>query len=55
MSAIFLAMGPGIAPGQLIPPFEAIHVYPLVAHLLGLQPNPGADGRLDVLGPILER
>ena len=55
MSAIFLAMGPGIAPGQLIPPFEAIHVYPLVAHLLGLQPNPEADGRLDVLGPILER
>jgi predicted AlkP superfamily pyrophosphatase or phosphodiesterase len=55
MSAIFLAMGPGITAGQLIPPFEAIHVYPLMAHVLGLEPNPGADGRLDVLGSIVER
>ena len=55
MSAIFLAMGPGIRPGQVIPPFEAIHVYPLMAHVLGLEPNREADGRLEVLAPILER
>jgi predicted AlkP superfamily pyrophosphatase or phosphodiesterase len=55
MSALFIATGPGIAPGQLIPPFEAIHVYPLLAHLLGLEPSPDIDGRLDVLLPILER
>jgi predicted AlkP superfamily pyrophosphatase or phosphodiesterase len=54
MSAIFLAMGPRIGPGQLVPPFESIHVYPLVAHLLGLEPNPEADGNLDVLAPLLE-
>jgi predicted AlkP superfamily pyrophosphatase or phosphodiesterase len=55
MGAIFLAMGPGIAPGQVIPPFEAVHVYPFIAELLGLVPNPDADGRLEVLRPILER
>jgi predicted AlkP superfamily pyrophosphatase or phosphodiesterase len=54
MGAIFLAMGPGIGPGQVVGPFEAIHVYPLMAHLLGLTPNPAADGRLEVLRPILE-
>ena len=55
MGAIFVAWGPGIAPGQVVPPFEAIHVYPFVAHLLGLEPNPDADGRLEVLLPVLER
>ena len=55
MSAIFLAMGPGIEPGRVIAPFEAIHVYPLMAHLLGLEPNPRAEGRLEVLAPILTR
>jgi predicted AlkP superfamily pyrophosphatase or phosphodiesterase len=55
MGAIFLARGPGIAPGQLVAPFEAIHVYPLMAHVLGIEANPEADGRLDVLAPILER
>lgn len=55
MSAIFVARGPGIPAGRTIAPFEAIHVYPLLAHLLGLEPNPEADGRLEVLLPILER
>ena len=53
MSAIFLARGPGIAPGQRIPPFESVHVYPLLAHVLGLTPNPDIDGDLSVLIPIL--
>lgn len=55
MAAIFLAMGPGIAPGQVVPAFEAVHVYPFVAHLLGLQANPEIDGRLEVLLPLLRR
>jgi len=54
MQAIFLAMGPGIAPGQVIAPFESVHVYPFMTHVLGLTPNPEADGRLEVLLPILE-
>jgi predicted AlkP superfamily pyrophosphatase or phosphodiesterase len=52
MGAIFLAVGPRIAPGQSVGAFESVHVYPLLAHLLGLDPAP-ADGRLDVLAPIL--
>lgn len=52
MGGIFLARGPGITPGQRIPSFEAVHVYPLLAHLLGLEPAP-VDGRLEVLAPIL--
>ncbi len=53
MQGIFLAAGPAIRPGTRIPAFENVHVYPLIAHLLGLRPNPGIDGRLEVLEPIL--
>ena len=54
MGAIFLARGPGIAPGQRIAAFESVNVYPFLAHVLGLTPNPEADGRLDVLAPVLD-
>ncbi len=53
MRGIFLAAGPRIEAGLRIPAFENVHVYPLVAHILGLEPNPEIDGRLDVLEPIL--
>ena len=53
MGSIFLAQGPGIAGGQTIDVFESIHIYPLLAHVLGLTPNPDVDGRLEVLQPIL--
>lgn len=54
MQGIFLAAGPAIRPGVRIPAFENVHVYPLIAHLLGLRPNPEIDGRLEVLEPILQ-
>ena len=53
MRGIFLAAGPGIAQGITLPPVEAIHVYPLVAHLLGLEPNPGIAGDLAAFAPAL--
>ena len=53
MHGIFLAKGPGIRAGVDIPAFENVHVYPFVAHLLGLEPAGGIDGRLDVLEPVL--
>ena len=53
MGSIFLTQGPGIAGGQTIDVFESIHIYPLLAHVLGLTPNPDVDGRLEVLQPIL--
>jgi predicted AlkP superfamily pyrophosphatase or phosphodiesterase len=53
MGGIFIVRGPGISPGQSIAAFEAVHVYPFLAHVLGLSPNPDADGDLAVLEPIL--
>lgn len=53
MHGVFLAAGPALAPGREIPPFENVHVYPLVAHLLGLDPADGIDGRLDASEPFL--
>ncbi len=53
MHGLFVGRGPRIAPGQRIGRFESIHVYPLVAEVLGLQPSAGIDGRLEVLGAVL--
>ncbi len=52
MGAIFYAIGPNIKKGVRLPPFENIHVYPLIAHILGL-PIGTIDGSLDVLEGIL--
>ena len=53
MHGVFLVRGPGIAGGQRIPAFEAIHIYPFLAEILGLTPNPEIDGDLQVLEGIL--
>lgn len=53
MAAVFLALGPRIRPGARVEAFESVSVYPLLAELLGLEPNPDIDGRLEVLSPIL--
>lgn len=52
MHGIFLAAGPGIRRGQTIPAFQNVHVYPLLADLLGLRPAAGTDGQRAVLAPI---
>jgi alkaline phosphatase D len=51
MRGIFMAQGPNIKAGLTIPAFENIHVYPLVAKILGL-PLPEIDGRPEVLEKI---
>jgi len=48
MNAIFYAAGPDIVPGTKLPPFENIHVYPLIARILGLSTGP-IDGKIEVL------
>ena len=53
MHGIFLAAGPGIEEGVTLPPVEAVGVYPLVAHLLGLTPSPGIAGDLAPFAPAL--
>jgi alkaline phosphatase D len=52
MHGIFYATGPNIKPQTTIPAFENIHIYPLIAEILGL-PIPPIDGKLQVLRPIL--
>ena len=53
MHGIFLMGGPGLEPGQHIEAFESVHIYPLLAAILGLTPNAAVDGQLDVLGHLI--
>lgn len=53
MGAIFYAAGPRIQSGQVISPFENIHVYPFLAELLHLQITEPIDGKKAVLDDIL--
>ena len=56
MRGLFLARGPGIRPGSRIPAFEAVHIYPWLARMLGLRVPNGIDGDASVLteaiGPL---
>jgi predicted AlkP superfamily pyrophosphatase or phosphodiesterase len=52
MGAVFVAAGPGIAEGRRVPPFRNVHVYSLLAHLLGLRPA-ATDGTLDSVRAVL--
>ena len=54
MHGIFLATGPGIAAGTTLPAVDAVDVYPLLTHLLGLTPNPRVAGNLEAFAPALE-
>lgn len=40
MGALFLASGPALRRGVVVPPFDNVHIYPLVCALLGLEPAP---------------
>lgn len=54
MRASFLAWGPAFKKGLRIPGFENIHVYPLIANLLGLKyDEQQIDGKQQVLKNIL--
>jgi predicted AlkP superfamily pyrophosphatase or phosphodiesterase len=52
MHAIFIAHGPAFRRGVVVPPFRNIHVYPLLAHVLGIDPAP-SDGSLDSVRAML--
>lgn len=56
MRASFMAWGPAFKTGLRINGFENIHVYPLIANLLGLQyEEKEIDGRAEVLKGILKQ
>jgi hypothetical protein len=53
MHAIFVASGPKIPAGKVIPTFENIEIYPWLTELLGLRPASGIDGRRGVLADLI--
>lgn len=53
MQAVFYAWGPAFKEGLTINSFENVHVYPLLAKILGLQYSHQIDGKLAVLAPVL--
>ena len=53
LHGIFYATGPRFRVGASIPAFENIHVYPLVAALLNLDPPDNIDGDIRVTQPLL--
>ena len=55
MQATFFAWGPAFKQNYQINNFENVHVYPMIAKLLGLTFNPESiDGRVEVLEEILK-
>jgi predicted AlkP superfamily pyrophosphatase or phosphodiesterase len=52
MRHVFYAEGPDFKNGYLHPPFENVDIYPLVAHILGLDPAE-TDGRLEDVSGLL--
>lgn len=51
MAAVFVARGPSFRSGVVVEPVENVHLYELMARLLGLRPAPndGDRGRLSHL------
>lgn len=54
MGATFIAWGPAFKKNIEIPAFENIHIYPLIAQILGLGYSGKIDGRKEVLNDILK-
>ena len=54
MAALFVANGPAFRPGVVLPVFDNVSVYPLLAGLLGISPEPH-QGRSADLRPALRR
>lgn len=55
MGAIFYIEGPTIKKNYQLAPFENIHVYPLIAHLLDLKIIAPIDGKLEATSSIFEQ
>ncbi|GLB53251.1 alkaline phosphatase family protein [Neptunitalea chrysea] len=55
MGAIFYIEGPNIKKGYVQSAVENVHIYPLVAHLLGLKITQPIDGNLHALESMIER
>lgn len=52
MRALFIAHGPAFRRGLMVPEFDNVDVYPLLARLLGIPPQPN-DGDFSAVAPML--
>jgi len=52
MAALFIARGPAFQAGSQLQSFANLDVYPLLAHLINIKPEPH-QGRLDTFMPVL--
>ena len=52
MRALFVAHGPAFRSGVVVPAFDGVDVYPLLAHLLGIRPAAN-DGDFAAVAPTL--
>ncbi len=53
MHALFIAKGPSFEKGLVTTPFENINIYPLICHILKIQPSKNIDGKLENIHHIL--
>lgn len=54
MGAIFYANGPSFKSGLRIEKFRNIHIYPMIAKVLGITELPEIDGEIEILESILK-
>lgn len=54
MGALFIARGPAFKKGLMVPQFQNIHLYPMMAEVMGITPITEIDGKTAVLGDILK-
>ena len=52
MAALFIGRGPAFLPATRVGPFANVDVYPLLAQLLGIRPQPN-QGHLETFGKVL--
>ena len=54
MQALFIASGPDFRRKLVVPEFDNVDVYPLLAHLLRIEPRPN-DGNFATVAPMLRK
>ena len=55
MHALFIASGPDLQSGTVIPPFENVNIYPLICHILNTDNYPKIDGNKKNIKNILKK
>ncbi|MBT5720905.1 MAG: alkaline phosphatase family protein, partial [Candidatus Marinimicrobia bacterium] len=54
MHALFIAQGPAFKKDIVTEPFENVNIYPMIAHILGIDPSKNIDGNLNNIKHLLK-